>query len=1168
MSDEQFNLTEQLKIFHNNSLADLQIGFNEENIHSELYEVTDTITLHSSISLGNPNENDWEKFTSIAYYFILLQQKQKLALMNGLKTSIINSCKEINFFYNQMNKDVERDENDLLERKEQEANLKTGLKLLGYMVMVCLSTSFQQASNKKGDKQLLDETVSSFQTFLPCLLDLFEINLSRLFPTSTEKSEFIQLFSKSCFSFLEIESIFKISFLKDLLHKIFCLLVKLQNEKANVLNMVTSNVAYYTFSINFYAEFLKQLYDEYDYPQFAEDVLRELSEKEFNPKDITGPKNVALFLVKVSELVPQIMMKQIQLVTKLLNNSSFTLRNAVVEACGNIVYTYYKKKATTNDSILIESEEEQCSLLIDLLEDRLLDTNPYVRSKAVQGLIKLANLKTPSSSSSSSSSSSAPSFNENNPGEENTSSLNILPFQRRKVLWTQIAVRSLQDRSYLVRRYCIKLISIILLNHPFSKLHGSQLKKTEWEKRLKDTEDAYEKLSDALNMSDNEENGQDQQPDRFASLEEALGKLKLTIQYDKDALEYINLLNKAVEQCCKLISSKNKSEVIEAMDFFVLSDAYDLETSYLGIKKMLHLIWHQTDDMPKLSGVSNVITKNTGISNINIPQHLVTCYKSLFLTAPEDCSSKEKAAYIAKNLINLTTNASISDLASLEKILALLYREKVIDSNVIKVLWIIYNSFQKQKENTVFTEAQIHGSIIIIGMLSGEDNKIALDEIDNLLNVGLINNSNDYILAKYTCIALMKVLPGNIVKSLSNNTTNEKLDSEKISISLQNKLIEYTEDPNFYPFAECAIECLFKLSDLPDLYCKNVIELKLKESFASTDLVDENFSRIASISQLLFIVGEVVLKLIVYLEHSEVQFKRIKNQKETDAKLNKDKEKENELEMISKTTEDDFNDSIAYIRETELLFSPQSLLSQFIPFVVNLLTEYEYTFRNFFIQRIATLTLLKFMLTSKKVCETHLSLLITIMEKSEDPITRSNCILGFGDISVTFNTIIDDNIEFLYNRLMDDDLSVKRTCLMTITFLILAGQVKIKGQLGKMALCLVDKDLKIVQLSKIFFNELSSKDNAVYNGFLDIFNYLSNVVDLNESDFQKIVKFLMNYIQQEKYQKNINNKLISKLKTVENEKQYDDILYVLQNLINNKDENLDQIIEQGFKKVP
>ncbi len=54
---------------------------------------------------------------------------------------------------------------------------------------------------------------------------------------------------------------------------------------------------------------------------------------------------------------------------------------------------------------------------------------------------------------------------------------------------------------------------------------------------------------------------------------------------------------------------------------------------------------------------------------------------------------KEKAAYIAKNLINLTINASLSDLASLEKILALLFREKVINNNVITVLWIIFKSF-------------------------------------------------------------------------------------------------------------------------------------------------------------------------------------------------------------------------------------------------------------------------------------------------------------------------------------------------------------------------------------------------------------------------------------------------------------------------------------------
>jgi len=104
-------------------------------------------------------------------------------------------------------------------------------------------------------------------------------------------------------------------------------------------------------------------------------------------------------------------------------------------------------------------------------------------------------------------------------------------------------------------------------------------------------------------------------------------------------------------------------------------------------------------------------------------------------------------------------------------------------------------------------------------------------------------------------------------------------------------------------------------------------------------------------------------------------------------------------------------------------------------------------------------------------------------------------------------------------------------------------------------------------MSKIFFNELSSKDNAVYNGFLDIFNFLSSQDDISPEKFQHIVKFLMSFIQQERYQKNINNKLITKIKTAANEKQYDNIVYVLQNLINNKDENLEKIIKEGFKPI-
>jgi hypothetical protein len=115
--------------------------------------------------------------------------------------------------------------------------------------------------------------------------------------------------------------------------------------------------------------------------------------------------------------------------------------------------------------------------------------------------------------------------------------------------------------------------------------------------------------------------------------------------------------------------------------------------------------------------------------------------------------------------------------------------------------------------------------------------------------------------------------------------------------------------------------------------------------------------------------------------------------------------------------------------------------------------------------------------------------------------------------AVCFNHLIDENTDFLYRRLNDNEASVKRTCLMTLTFLILAGQVKVKGQLGEMAKCLEDSDKRIADLSRMFFTELATKDNAVYNHFVDMFSLLSAEKDLKEDAMKRIVKFLASFIE-------------------------------------------------------
>jgi condensin complex subunit 1 len=162
----------------------------------------------------------------------------------------------------------------------------------------------------------------------------------------------------------------------------------------------------------------------------------------------------------------------------------------------------------------------------------------------------------------------------------------------------------------------------------------------------------------------------------------------------------------------------------------------------------------------------------------------------------------------------------------------------------------------------------------------------------------------------------------------------------------------------------------------------------------------------------------------------------------------------------------------------------------------------------------AILALCKFMCVSEQFCESHLQLLLTILERSTDASTRSNVMIALGDMVVCFNNLIDQNISYLYKRLRDADRSVKKNTLMVLTHLILNGMVKVKGQISEMAMCLEDQDVRVSDLAKLFFTELASKDQAVYNNLPDIISNLSGKGEqIEESKFKNIMRFLFGFIE-------------------------------------------------------
>jgi condensin complex subunit 1 len=900
------------------------------------------------------------------------------------------------------------------------------------------------------------------------------------------------------------------------------------------------------------AEFLFTLADAYDYPQLTEDVLREISAKEFSATDLKGPKSISTFLTKISELTPHLVIKQMTLLANLLDSESYTLRCALIEVCGNLIIMLSKLSQDDRS----ENHKAQIRIFFDVLEDRFLDINPYCRCRVIQVYVKLCDLE------------------------------QKYPKRRQKV--AELAAQSLEDKSSNVRRNAVKLLAKLVQTHPFTAFDGGLLSTKDWTQRLDDVEQQINSLQppeelrerapgdqtvdesllqDATQadneaerpnhpseMTEEEKAAAIKKAQKDAATAQELDKFQTMRKFLLEALKFIEVINEGAEIVTQLLSSKNKSEVIEAMDFFVTVDAYRIANAKRGIRRMLRLIW----------------TKGNSDEGKGVQTHLLECYKGLFFDAPPGFDANAVANYISKNMISLTFGTTPAELTSLEQLLSTMMKQGLVNELVIQKLWQIYG-YQKKD----ISKNQRRGAIIVLGMLALSTPNIVVQEMEACLRIGLGElGRRDFGLARYTCIALRRMSPppGKQASTAAPIQVVKLPNDHAVLVRLAVITEIESDDQEWYGVAEQAIGAIYVLAKHPDVLCSEIIRRVTKRVFAghaqsrpTTSSDAEASSRPPSpmdidtpevltanepqqpkqnsslaLSQLLFTVGHIAIKQIVHLELCELEFKRRKAEKDkktaptprksmpstieptplkkgrkrgtTKEQTPAPEEGVDELDLMAGTTEDDFTEAIAHVRERELLFGPSSLLANFGPLVADICAN-NTSYGHPTLQAQAALCLAKLMCVSSEYCENNLGLLLTILERSQDAIVRSNLVVALGDMAVCFNHLIDENTDFLYRRLNDGDPSVKRTCLMTLTFLILAGQVKVKGQLGEMAKCLEDSDKKIADMARMFFSELATKDNAVYNQFVDMFSVLSADSALDVDAFKRIIKFLAGFIE-------------------------------------------------------
>lgn len=957
-------------------------------------------------------------------------------------------------------------------------------------------------------------------SILSTLYDLLNRQLSAILQGEQESVEFCDVILKSAYSIMMSKETIKEKTNKSLIVKLLCVIAKNHQQNGQVAHRLTIALPFSEHLADLIAEIISSSVKSYDNRNLLQDVMLSLSSIPNIGPNLA--KNISTFLITLSENLGSDLILFISYFKK-FTKSTQTVRAATMICYGNCV-----------NSLSVSSErckeyEEEIGSIIETLETKLLDNYQIVRQRCFQALELI----------------------QSNEKSE-------LNFNNYRYRWTCLAIRHLEEKSSFVRKAAIGLLQAIIKTNPYTVNDGKLSWDFYWNNYLECTKIIKEfddgvtyniirrkefKELEVCSVLENEESEKsvkhifeivlgavpadgvdydlDENGDR--NLPQNIIKAIFQRTYSRDACIFIKLLDKSYEIANSLLNSKIKSDALAAIDYFIIGDAYDISSAKIGIKQMLHLIW-----------------KNGSNEDGNkIVEKLTDAYITMFLTTTDDVSETLKNVYIATSLIKLTYDCSMADLISLEKLIVEIYKGKDIEATKRekegkfyqpkKIYWIktgvieaLWNSFINSKYIK-----EKRGAIIILSMITLADYKIMQNKIDWLLTYGLDIENINYQIMSFTCVALRRVIP----KLIPSNYVFPNFNST--ILQLKKILLLQTFDGEWFHLAEEALNTLYEIDANADESATEVLKLKAISIFSDNEQNENDLkNKTIALSQFFFLLGHIGLKTIIFLEKYEADFKRKKQDNE-----NKKNEQDLELDMIGGTNEDEFTDAIQNIKEKELLYGPNSILAKFLPLLTEIITKPK-KYKNELLQRQATLCFAKFMCISPRFCESHLGLYLSLMEKSRDSVIRSNLVLGLGDITVCFTNIIDENRSSLYSLLQDKDLSVQRTCLMTVTFLILAGQIKVKGQLSQLAKLLVHEDKGLREMSKLFFQELATKDNAIYNGFIEMLSGLNQNLDSelpnNESfpfdKFKEVIKFVLPFIGKDKQRNQLIKKLNDRLK--------------------------------------
>lgn len=592
-----------------------------------------------------------------------------------------------------------------------------------------------------------------------------------------------------------------------------------------------------------------------------------------------------------------------------------------------------------------------------------------------------------------------------------------------------------------------------------------------------------------------------------------------TIQERKNEIEttikYVSIITECVEKTKRMLFSVTNSDVLTAIEFFKVGYVFSMSIVETGLREMLTLY---------------------GKADANVTQIVTLAFVEVLFRNKPQVSTEKYYLETCYNMFKLLNDISVGEILAMEMLVDELMRTE-IDQELITMLFRI---FAKKVANVTENESRM--ALELLRMIA-KSRPAVMEDNQTVFQAVIATTQDPRIYA--TSLEILRCICGHRGKF-------QYADDSELVRTIRDSFEAFffrRATICFDAVAKKVFGCIYTIAEHPDKVSEELVldlyqtmgrvAVKIAEKGAesggqgfpaSQATAGESGVQLLDLpvwltTRLVFLVGVISMHQVIYLDTAV--FAKLKVTAE--AKLRDRDEKENRMgeeqgesnyqggtqtgarhrgrksktaaaeennssEHVSEKQKivDEIGESVTNICDLELLYHQNAFLGKFVPLVLAICKRRDTDERHEQLRAAAVLSLTNLMCVSVQFCEQNFALAMKILESIDDPKVKLNIIIAFSDWIFQFPNVSEPWTKFIYGMLKSENDSVRLTTVTVLTYLIRQEMVRVRAQISDLALCLVDRDERIKETTRMFFSELSEKPQTLESVMPEIISKLND----------------------------------------------------------------------------